>query len=182
MDKCVVMIDNSNVYIEGRKCSARSQGMVKQPGDEREPSDPLWRIDFGGFLTFLADGRTIQEAILVGSRPPQNDSVWHAAEAQGFSVTVHDRGFDGKEKAVDTELAVQATIAITSAIEPMALVIASGDRDFIPLVTLAHSRGWDVEMAAFASAYPQDGAMATSVDRIRVLDDAVYNIGVRQTA
>lgn len=59
----------------------------------------------------------------------------------------------------------------------MTLVIASGDRDFIPLVGVAHRRGWLVEMAAFSSAFSATGQMATSVDTIVHLEKVFGEIG-----
>lgn len=165
MAKCVIVVDNSNVFIEGQKHSAKTKG---QPSGA---CDPSWRIDFGRLLTCLADARKIHAAVLVGSRPPVNDSVWKEAKSRGFNVTVHDRDAKDKEKAVDTELVAQGTEIICSTNEKdMTLVIASGDRDFIPLVSVAHRRKWLVEMAAFSSAFTTTGAMATSVDKIRPLE------------
>ena len=57
------------------------------------------------------------------------------------------------------------------------LVIVSGDRDFIPLVRVAHRRGWNVEMAAFTSAYNAAGEMAMSVEKIVPLDGLFMQIG-----
>jgi uncharacterized LabA/DUF88 family protein len=139
--------------------------------------NPSWRINFDKLLTSLADGREIHAAILVGSRPPANDSVWKSAQQLGFAVTVHDRDAQHREKAVDTELVAQGTETICSAPEPMTLVIASGDRDFIPLVSVAHRRKWSVEMAAFSSAFSATGDMATSVDRVRPLELDFDKIG-----
>jgi hypothetical protein len=42
--------------------------------------------------------------LLVGSRPPPNDTVWEMAKRGGFEVITHDRDAANKEKAVDTEL------------------------------------------------------------------------------
>jgi uncharacterized LabA/DUF88 family protein len=92
-------------------------------------------------------------------------------------VTVHNRGTDKKEKAVDTELVAQGTEIICAASKPMILVVASGDRDFIPLVNVAHRRGWEVEMKAFSSAYSPRGEMATSVDRIKAPGGEFDQIG-----
>jgi len=175
MNKCVVLVDNSNVFIQGRKFSAIQKGILALPGG-KQPSDPSWRIDFGGLLTVLANGRAIHAAILVGSRPPPNDGVWRAAE-QFFDVFVHDRDANNKEKAVDTELVAQGTEIICVAAEPMALVIASGDRDFIPLVRVAQRRGWEVEMCAFASSFSESGQMAGTVNTVRALDANFANIG-----
>ena len=172
--QCVIVVDNSNIFIEGQKFSATAKG---QQGVAGGVSDPSWRIDFGNLLEQLAQGRKIHAAILVGSRPPANDSVWNEAKKEGFAVTVHDRDFHGKEKAVDTELVAQGTEIIVAAPEPMTLVIASGDRDFIPLVGVAHRRGWLVEMAAFSSAFSATGQMATSVDTIVPLEKVFGEIG-----
>jgi uncharacterized LabA/DUF88 family protein len=174
MDKCVIVVDNSNIFIEGQKYSATAKGQQDQ---SRSVCDPSWRIDFGNLLTRLAEGRAIHAAVLVGSRPPANDSVWKSAEQLGFTVTVHDRDNQGKEKAVDTELVAQGTEIIVAAPEPMTLVIASGDRDFIPLVSVAHRRKWLVEMAAFSSAFSAVGQMATSVDKVRPLETVFKDIG-----
>lgn len=169
-EKCVILVDNSNVFIEGRKLAASRKGVGKSPGDDRAPADPSWRIDFTTLLLELAAGRDIHAAILVGSRPPPNDNVWKVAEKSGFTVTVHDRDVRGKEKAVDTDLVAQGTEIICDAPGTGVLIIASGDRDFIPLVNLAHRRKWTVEMAAFESAFSSHGEMATSVDAVRPLD------------
>jgi len=169
-------VDNSNVFIEGQKASARQKGVRADP-DEKDPADPSWRINFAGLLTELAEGRSIYAAILVGSRPPANDGVWDAAERHGFKVTVHDRSSSNREKAVDTELVAQGTELICDASGPMALVIASGDRDFLPIVSVAHRRKWEVEMAAFSYAFNPSGELATSVDRVRPLDPLLHKIG-----
>ena len=177
MGECVILVDNSNIYIEGTKLSARQKGIQKTLYEEKDPQDPSWRVDFGRLLTYLANGRKIYRAILVGSRPPPNDGLWKSAEDDGFEVIVHDRDANNQEKAVDTELAVQGTKLIVRAPNPMTLVIASGDRDFIPLVKLAHSESWSVEMCAFSSAYSDVGEMAKSVDVVRPLDQGFADIG-----
>lgn len=103
-NQCVVVVDNSNVFIEGQKFSATAKGKQDPSGGV---CDPSWRVDFGNLLDQLAHGRKIHAAVLVGSRPPANDSVWKEAKQQGFQVTVHERDSRGKEKAVDTELVAQ---------------------------------------------------------------------------
>lgn len=177
MPKCVVLVDNSNVFIEGKKFSARKKRIFRQSEADKEPQDPSWRLDFGRLLTSLADGRTIERAILVGSRPPSNDLVWEAAKQQGFEVTTHERDSQGKEKAVDTELVCQGTEIICTTSEPMHLVIASGDRDFIPLVKIAQKRLWTVEMCSFSSAFNPGAELATTVDKVRELDTVFDKIG-----
>ena len=107
MMKCVILVDNSNVFIQGKKHSARLKGVLPPPGG-RQQSDPSWRIDFGGLLNVLADGRDIDAALLsVPVRP--RTTVSRAPLVGLFTVFVHDRDVNNKEKAVDTELVAQGT-------------------------------------------------------------------------
>jgi uncharacterized LabA/DUF88 family protein len=174
MNDSLILVDNSNVFIEGRKFSARRKGVQRQSLEERDPQDPSWRLDFGKLLEFLAGGRTIVAAILVGSTPPSNDSVWTAAKQNGFRVITHDRGYSGQEKAVDTEIVAQGTEIICDHPTPGVVVLDSGDRDFL---RLAQRRKWTVEMCAFSNAFAPSGIMAMEVDRVRQLDSAFDKIG-----
>lgn len=176
-NRVVVVVDNSNVFIEGQKFSARQKGVLRDETDTRDPQDPSWRVDFGRLLTTVAKGRVVSHAILVGSRPPQNDSVWDAAERYGFNVTVHERNAANKEKAVDTELVAQGTEVVCTVPTPQYIAVLSGDRDFIPLVKVAQRRNWSVEMWAFKNAFNPAGEMATTVDIINPLDDVFPQIG-----
>ncbi len=127
--ECVILVDNSNLFIEGRKFSAARKGIVIPTPEGKLPQDPSWRLDFSGLLAALADGRKICQAFLVGSRPPPNDNVWKMAEQSGFKVKTHERDRNNKEKAVDAELVAQGTRIICTTPAPAVLVIASGDRD-----------------------------------------------------
>lgn len=98
-------------------------------------------------------------------------------QTSGFDVTVHNRNPQGKEKAVDTELAVQAAKCIYKAKEIMDLAIVSGDRDFIPLVKVAQEEGWEVEMWAWINSFKEHGEMAKRVNRVKLLDDFFDKIG-----
>ena len=99
------------------------------------------------------------------------------AERGGFNVIVHERDAANKEKAVDTELVAQGTLVIATTSPSAALVIGSADRDFLPLVNVAHQQGWTVEMAAFSSAFNPNGQMAISVNKVRPLDGSLDLIG-----
>jgi len=159
------------------KFSARRKGVQRGPADARDPQDPSWRMDFGRLLKFLANGREILDAILVGSTPPTSDSVWTAATQGGFRVLTHERSRSGGEKAIDTEIVAQGTEIICDHREPGIVVLASGDRDFLPLVQLAQRRNWTAEMCAFSNAFAPGGAMAMAVDTVRQLDTAFEEIG-----
>lgn len=176
MPNCLILVDNSNIFIEGQKFSAKKKNVLRAAGGDRDPCDPSWRINFGALLEHLASGRKILDAILVGSRPPKNDGVWEAAKTKGFQVIVYDRS-GREEKAVDTELVARGTETICTIGPGNILVIASGDRDFIPLVNVAHRKNWEVEMCAFSSSFSPAGDMATSVDRVKPLDADYLKIG-----
>lgn len=177
MTNCIILVDNSNIYIEGGKFSARKKGAKKNNPEDREPWDPSWRLDFSSLLEQLAVGRNVSSAILVGSEPPPNDKVWESAERGGFKVITHERDSSGKEKAVDTELVAVGTELVCTTRPQGVLIIASGDRDFLPLVKAAHRQGWETEMCTFSSSFSPYGDMATSVTRVRQLDGVFDRIG-----
>jgi uncharacterized LabA/DUF88 family protein len=177
MDKCIILVDNSNVFIEGQKLSAKKKGIKRQPGDTHEPCDPSWRIDFGSLLKETSEGNTILKAILVGSTPPSTDTIWQAARDGGFEVITHEKNTSGKEKAVDTEIVAKGTELVCTTTEPAILKLLSGDRDFIPLINIANGRKWETEMWAFESAFKQYGQMAQTVTRVKPLDPLFTKIG-----
>ncbi len=81
--------------------------------------------------------------LLVGSRPPPNDSVWHRARAEGFEVEVFDRNAANKEKQVDNHI----TTMVDDSHEHMKpergdmAVLVAGDGDYIPSVRSLQKRG-----------------------------------------
>lgn len=167
-EKCVILVDNSNIFIGGRQLAAVAKHLTEKV--DENVVDPDWRIDFGALIDILAAGRKVERALLVGSRPPFADAVWAAAEKEGFEVIVHDRNGAGKEKAVDTELVARGTEIIVLSDEPMVLVVASGDSDLLPLINIAKQYGWRVELCAFKSSYHEDSELCTSCDEVRPLD------------
>lgn len=176
MDECLILVDNSNVFIEGRKFSARKKGLLKDPMDQRDPVDWSWRIDFGSLLKQVANGHRIIKAILVGSTPPPNDSLWSAAASQGFEVKTHKRSFStGEEKAVDTELLASGLKILYKHPHPAILKLLSGDRDFIPLVESAYEEGWETELWGFSASISNE--LSQTVSRVQLLDSVFDQIG-----
>lgn len=175
INECLILVDNSNVFIEGRKFAARQKGLTKQPTDERDPVDWSWRIDFGSLLTQIANGHKIIKAILVGSTPPPNDSLWETAEAQGFEVKTYPRSSaTGMEKAVDTELVASGLKILYKHPCPAVLKLLSGDRDFIPLIRNAYEEGWETELWGFSASISNE--LSQIVSRVKLLDSVFTQI------
>jgi uncharacterized LabA/DUF88 family protein len=173
MDECLILVDNSNVFIEGKKLSARRKGLFKEV-DGYE--DSLWRIDFGSLLKEIANGHKIIKAILIGSTPPPNDSLWDAAKTGGFEVKTFERShITGGEKAVDMEIGMSGARVIFRHPNKAILKLVSDDSDFIPLVKLAYEEEWEVELWGFQGSLSAElSYMAT---RVKLLDDVFDRIG-----
>lgn len=175
MENCVIIVDNSNVWIEGMKLSAKLRGITDAPIEGKDPCDYSWRIDFGKLLTEVAQGKNIQSALLVGSRPPLHDSLWACARKK-LSVKLYDRNSQGKEKAVDSEIVARGCeIVCTSS--PATLILLSGDTDFIPLIRIAKERGWNVEIYAFRTALAHKSNLTKIATEVKYLDDIFDKIG-----
>lgn len=173
MDDCVIIVDNSNIWIEGKKLSAKIKGLPSTLSGQ-EPSDQSWRIDFGKLLEFVAEDKKIRKAILVGSRPPESDSLWNAAKSKGFEVNVESRNSQNKEKAVDTKLTMEAAKYIYKT-QPAILKLLSGDSDFNPLIDAANEEGWKTEIWAFSNAL-SSSSLTSNVTRIENLDEHIAKI------
>lgn len=178
MKQCVILVDNTNLFIGGKQLSAKLRGLCRGKGEDGPAVDSSWRFDFEGLLRCLARGRKVHAAIMVGSALPDTEAPWEEpAREAGFTVIVHDR-FPGKEeKEVDTEIVARGAELIATADHPMVLVIASGDRDYVPLLELAQRNDWQVEVRAFKSSYDRDGELASKADRVIPLDDCFEEIG-----
>ncbi|MBH8577448.1 hypothetical protein I8752_31675 [Nostocaceae cyanobacterium CENA369] len=97
-----VYVDNSNVFIEGKRVSAVRKALVANIYDAMNKNiiDNSYRLDFGKLHSFTAgsDPAKIKRAVLFGSRPPANDSLWGIAERAGFETIIVVRNAANKEK------------------------------------------------------------------------------------
>ena len=134
-----VFVDNSNVWIEGKFASAVAKGWAKNiyEAHSRKCDDTAWRIDFGKLLHCVADGNIadIKKAVLFGSKPPHNDSLWHAMAKAQFEVAALDRNIANKEKAIDTGIIAKIAKSLyKEASEGDTFVLVMGDKDFKPAI------------------------------------------------
>jgi uncharacterized LabA/DUF88 family protein len=139
-------VDNSNVWIEGMHVAAVVNGLAPdiESAQDNKICDQSWRIDFGRLMEF-AGGPEIGRAVLYGSKPPPNDSLWEAAKRKGFEVVVHERSrFSGKEKKVDGSVITDMSL---DAIEKMnhnndEITLVAGDADYVPTLLALRERGF----------------------------------------
>lgn len=137
-------VDNSNVWIEGMHVAAVASGAAPDifTAQQAKITD-RFVIDFGKLRAF-AGGETseVSRAVLYGSRPPANDSLWKAAEAQGFDIVVYDRNAANREKKIDTKIAtdiIADSFARVGGGDEITLV--AGDRDYVPVGESLSERG-----------------------------------------
>lgn len=149
--KTYTYIDNSNLFIEGRRVSAVAKGMAPNIYDAMNHRilDFDWEISYRDLHDFLCgqNKSEIGGAKLWGS-PPPGDTFWNHIERQGFEKTVYDKNFQGKEKKVDVAIAHAITKDAYTVIDKDndEIALVAGDKDFEPVVSDLVSEGYKVQV------------------------------------
>ncbi len=129
-----IYLDNSNVFIEGKRYSAYKKGKASSMREAINDDifDNSWRIDFGKLLECCGGYHLpIASAKLYGSRPPQNDSVWDMAKQHGFELLILNRSSSNKEKGVDTSITWDVCSDMHEHMQPGDhVILVTGDGDF----------------------------------------------------
>lgn len=147
-----IYIDNSNLYIEGRRVSAVAQGIAYDIYEAMRDGilDHAYTISFGKLHQFLTgnDLTKIKRAALFGSRPPPNDSIWRHAEKAGFELHLEDRNVRNKEKKIDTGIATLITKDAYKRGDANKdlFVLVAGDADYVPTIKELQEDGYKVEV------------------------------------
>jgi len=164
-DSAYVFVDNSNVWIQGKRLSGERFNL---------PENNRYRIDYGKLLQHVLGTRTLAAVPrLYGSEPPPNDSVWRMIAAQGFDVHVFRRNIRNKEKGVDMQMGLDIQRLIFT--QPMQTVImVAGDADFVPVCEELRSAGWSCEVWYWSRAAQDLKAAACA---FHSLDAALNTIG-----
>lgn len=169
-----VYVDNSNVWIEGRRLAAVVNGLA---GSIEEATmegilDQSWSYDFGRLYELACPAEAkVGRSLLVGSRPPANDSLWERARIEGFEVQVFDRNASNREKRVDTAL---VTTMLDDSYQHMQaargdmVVLLAGDGDYVPTVESLQRRGIKVRVVFWSHAISRD--LRELADEFRPLD------------
>ena len=96
MEKVFVYWDNSNIFISAQQVAADLEGDAVRY---------RVRLHFRHLLDLACAGREIENAIAVGSIPPELRHVWNRLENDGFTVQLLERGaLQGREQGVDQAL------------------------------------------------------------------------------
>jgi hypothetical protein len=149
--KTYTYIDNSNLFIEGRRVSAVEKGMASDIYEAMNHGilDFDWIVAYRDLHDFLCgqNKSEIGGAKLWGS-PPPGDEFWNHVERQGFQKTVYDRNYQGKEKKVDVAIAHAITKDAYTIIdkENDEIALVAGDKDYEPVVTDLVSEGFKVQV------------------------------------
>lgn len=158
-------VDNSNVWIEGMHVAAVASGAAPDIWTAQTAKiTERFVIDFGKLREF-AGGRLgeLERSVLYGSRPPPNDSLWRAAELQGFDVIVYDRNAANREKKVDTKIATDITTdSFVLMKQGDEVTLVAGDRDYVPVAQGILDRGFSFHVVFWQHAATELKQVATS--------------------
>ena len=162
----LVYVDNSNVWIEGMHVSAAANGHAPDVwmAVQNKICDYNWKIDFGKLFQFAGGERTnVKKATLFGSRPPKNDSVWQAAEREGFDVVVYDRNVSNHEKKIDTDIVATMIEDSYEILEVGVdeITLVSGDADYVPAIEKLKRRNIPVHVVFWSHASRELKEIAT---------------------
>ncbi len=144
----LIYLDNSNLWIEGKKVSAVQKGKALDVWEATDTKtfDNDFKLDFGQALA-IANHAPIKVARFYGSRPPEADSVWKAAELSGFELIILNRNQRNKEKGVDSTMVMNITEdMLTIAERGDIFIIMAGDADYLPVVNNVKAKGFEVHV------------------------------------
>jgi len=102
-----IYVDNSNLWIEGKHISAVKKGKASSIREAltKNICDNSFRIDYGKLTNLIAGTQNdVSRALLVGSVPPPQDSLWEQIKQRGYEVIKYSRNLNNHEKKVDTTI------------------------------------------------------------------------------
>ena len=170
-----VFVDNTNVFLEGRRASAIRLGL---PASNK---DPYYVIDYGKLLYVVQDGRHLASIPrMYGSEPPPNDTVWDRIRDDGYDLTVFKRNFFGKEKGLDMELGLSINDLVhesrAQGAQPGTVCIVAGDADYVRVVERLRKAKWTAEVWYWNNAA---GDLKAAANRFESLNKHIDFIGTR---
>lgn len=135
-----LFIDNSNLFIEMRRVAQLVFGY----------DDNLLRrvrVDYGRLLDYVKKERELKDAMLVGSKPPPNDSLWAKLRQLGIELKIYERSpYTDREREVDQELVNCIRDAMEENDPPGVIALVSGDGGYLTTLERCIKRQWTVEI------------------------------------
>jgi uncharacterized LabA/DUF88 family protein len=154
----LVYVDNSNIFIEGKRVKAVASGLAMNIYDAMNNRilEQSYKVDFGRLHDFVAgtNKNEIKRCMLFGSRPPSTDTIWDIATRAGFEVITEDRNIANKEKKIDTGIVAAMTKDAYTIVDKTKdiITLVAGDADFVPSVRMLVEDGFNVEVAFWGHA------------------------------
>ncbi len=178
-------VDNSNLWIEGRRASAIARGLAR---DARTAQllrifDASWNPDYHELHQLLHAAPTLlAHATLYGSRTSGNASVFWHAERAGFEVVLSDRNRSGRETDVDPAIIEALEIAAERLPRPEQhrIVLVSGDAHFAPAVSKLTGRGFQVTVMSWSHSLAW--ALRKAASTVVLLDPSLDQLRLRTAA
>jgi len=175
-----LFIDNSNLYIEGQRVAR----------EKFRYDDQLivrLRISYGNLILKICNERKLMETVLVGSRPPTNDSLWRLLKKMNITPRIFDRSlYSNKEKGVDAELtnAIRDTLEDNS--EQGTIALVAGDKDYIPTIERCIKKKWNVEIyfweqaSASLKSLPKTSSNITFISLDTFFNEIIFHAKERE--
>ena len=153
----LLYVDNSNVWIEGMHVAAAAKGIAPDvwAAVQNKICDYDWKLDFGKLFEFAGGNRPdVKRAVLFGSRPPKNDSLWTAAKRNGFEVIVYDRNVANHEKKIDTDIVTNIVADSYEILDVIRdeITLVAGDTDYVPAIERLKKRNIRFHVVFWAHA------------------------------
>lgn len=177
-----IYVDNSNVFIEGKRIAAIRNGDARdiRHANREDIVDLTFRLDFGELYDFVSEHNPgkVARAVLFGSTVSEDDKVWRVAERVGFETVVINRNAENREKKIDTGVvAAMVRDAYTRADKSKdTITLVAGDSDYVPAVELLTEDGFRVEVVFWSSVSAELKAVCTRfIELDRHLDALEYD-------
>lgn len=174
-----LLVDSSNIFLMLRRAAGLPGGRA----------DTRTRLNVTGLVDVLGArhaNKTLYCSYRAGMEPSApEERLWSAFQGEGFRLSKHARGADGKEKEVDTQIVADMVKLAFSSCGSVELTLVSGDRDMLPGIRTALESplcrvtvcslvsGMCAELRTMEAAYP--GRLS-----VRTLDSDLGAIATKQ--
>ena len=157
MDKVFIYWDNSNIFIEAQRLAE----------ERNNGPDARYRVrvHFDNLLRLAHADRPLENAVAVGSVPPEMRQLWNRMESRGIRVELFDRGDSrrGEQEMPDRLLQLKMLQdALDYNGDPGIVVLLTGDgagysegAGFQSELERMHRYGWRVEILSWAHSCNQ---------------------------